>query len=122
MRDIVDEANRTVTVIAQIEDREALDELDAIAAVEGIDALFVGRMDLTVSMGAQTPDDASVVDAVRAVVNSARRHGVAVGMFTATVEQARQWSAEGVSLFLLASDQQWVLQGAHALVANFRGT
>lgn len=120
MRDIIAEANRTVTLIAQIEDRAALDHLDAIAAVGGIDALFIGRMDLTVSLGAQTPEDKQVVDAVRSVCSIARQHHMPVGMYTPTVEEARQWSAEGVSLFLLASDQQWVLQGARALVADFR--
>jgi 2-keto-3-deoxy-L-rhamnonate aldolase RhmA len=52
------------TVIAQIEDAEALDEIEAIAAVEGIDALFVGRIDLTISLGCTSPDDPRVVAAV----------------------------------------------------------
>ncbi len=48
MADIIAEANRSVCVVAQIEDAAALPEIDAIAAVDGIDCLFVGRMDLTV--------------------------------------------------------------------------
>ena len=120
MSEITSEANSTVAVIAQIEDAAAMDHLDSIAAVEGLDALFVGRMDLTVSLGAQSPSDKQVVAAVRAICAAARRHGRPVGMFTSTIEEALQWVAEGVSLFLLASDQQWILQGARDLVAGLK--
>lgn len=112
---ILPEANERVTVIAQIEDAAALPHLDAIAAVDGIDALFVGRMDLTVSLGAASPGDAVVVDAVHAICAAAARHGRAIGMFTPTPAEALQWRERGASLLLLGSDQQWVLQGAQAL-------
>ena len=120
MSEVISEANRTVAVIVQIEDAAALEELDAIAAVDGIDALFVGRMDLTVSLGAASPADDRVVQAVRAVCAAALRHRRAAGMFTQTVDEARQWATEGTSLMLLASDQQWVLQGARQLVSGLR--
>jgi 2-keto-3-deoxy-L-rhamnonate aldolase RhmA len=120
MNEVISDANRTVAVIAQIEDAAALSQLDAIASVEGIDALFVGRMDLTVSLGARSPSDEAVVDAVRRICATALRHPCAAGMFTQTIEEARQWTAEGASLFLLASDQQWILQGARELAAGLR--
>ena len=59
-------AARTV-VIAQIEDPEAIDAIDAIAQVEGIDALFVGRVDLTVAYCANSQDDLRVIAAIEAV-------------------------------------------------------
>lgn len=49
------DSNARTVLVAQIEDAEALEEIDAIAAVEGVDCLFVGRMDLTVSLGADSP-------------------------------------------------------------------
>ena len=60
-------AARTV-VIAQIEDVEALDELDAIASTPGLDALFVGRIDLTVALDAASPDAPEVIAAVDRVI------------------------------------------------------
>ena len=120
MSDIIGDANRTVVVVGQIEDAAALDQLDAIAAVDGIDALFIGRMDLTVSLGARSPDDAQVIAAVRAVLATAQRYQRTVGMFTPTIAEASQWSADGASLFLLGSDQQWILQGARDLAAGLR--
>jgi 2-keto-3-deoxy-L-rhamnonate aldolase RhmA len=119
MNEVIRCANAEVAVIAQIEDAAALTEIDAIAAIDGIDCLFVGRMDLTVSLGAASPDDPIVVDAVRTVCAAARRHGRAVGMFTPTTVEARKWIDAGASLFLLASDQQFILQGARALLESF---
>ena len=52
----VDAADAATIVIAQIEDPEALDEIDAIVAVDGIDALFIGRGDLAVALGAKSND------------------------------------------------------------------
>lgn len=119
MGEIVAQANAEVTLVAQIEDAAALAEIDAIAAVDGIDCLFVGRMDLTVSLGVASPAEPVVVDAVRAICAAGRRHGRAVGMFTPTTEEAVRWREDGASLFLLGSDQQWLLQGAAALRAAF---
>lgn len=113
-------AERTV-VVAQIEDPEAIDAIDAIAAVPGLDALFVGRADLTVAYGADTQDDPRVVAAVEAVCAAGRRHGVPVGMFLARASDIPQWRGRGATLFLLGSDHGFMLAGAAALVAAARG-
>ena len=120
MQDILSRAADETVLVAQIEDAEALSELDGIAAVDDIDCLFVGRMDLTVSLGARNSSDAVVVEAVEAICAAARRHQRAVGMFAPTDAEAKRWIDSGASLFLLASDQQWIAQGARDLVACFR--
>lgn len=99
-------------VIAQIEDPEAVDDIDAIARVPGVDALFVGRADLTVSYGAASQDDDRVVAAVEAVCDAGRRHGRAVGMFLARPGDVPVWRAKGATLFLLGSDHGFLLGGA----------
>jgi 2-keto-3-deoxy-L-rhamnonate aldolase RhmA len=113
-------ATRTV-VVAQIEDPEAVDAIDAIAAVPGLDALFVGRVDLTVAYGADSQDDPRVVKAVEAVCAAGRRHGVPVGMFLARASDIPHWRAQGATLFLLGSDHGFMLAGAAALIAAARG-
>ena len=107
-------AARTV-VVAQIEDVEALDELDAIAAVPGIDALFVGRIDLTVTLGAASPDAPEVLAAVERVLAAGRSAGRAVGMFVPRNEDVAGWRAKGASLFLQGSEHGFIRQGAAAL-------
>ena len=116
MADHLERARGTV-VIAQIEDPEAVDDIDAIAAVEGIDALFVGRVDLTVAYGATSQDDPRVVAAVERVCAAGRAHGRPVGMFLARTGDIPQWRAQGASLFLLGSDHGFMLAGAAALMA-----
>lgn len=104
------------TVIAQIEDPEAVDAIDAIAAVPGIDALFIGRADLTVAYGAGSQDDPQVIAAVERVCAAARRHDRAVGMFVARAEDVPHWRGRGASLFLLESDHTFLLRGAADLL------
>ncbi len=111
---------RTV-VIAQIEDPEAIDEIDAIARVEGIDALFVGRADLTVAYGAASQDDPQVLAAVKAVCAAGVTHGRTVGMFVARVGDVAGWREHGASLFLLNSDHGFLLAGAAKLLADAKG-
>ena len=113
-------AQRTV-VIAQIEDPEAVGDIEAIAAVEGLDAIFIGRVDLTVAYGAETLDDPRVVAAVEAVCAAGERAGKPVGMFVASPGEVPSWRARGATLFLLGSDHSFLLSGAAALLRDING-
>ena len=107
-------AARTV-VIAQIEDVEALDEIDAIAAAPGIDALFVGRIDLTVALDAASPDAPEVIAAVDRIIMAGRAAGRPVGMFVPRNEDVAVWRDKGATLFLQGSDHAFLRSGAAAL-------
>ena len=109
-------AAKTV-VIAQIEDAEALAEIDAIAAVDGIDALFVGRIDLTVSLGCESPDDPKVIAAVEQIVAACVAARRPVGMFVSRNSDVVMWRDQGTTLFLLGSDHGFIREGAKALRA-----
>lgn len=116
---LADSADRT-TVILQIEDPEAIEAIDEIAAVPGIDALFVGRADLTVAYGASSQDDPEVIEAVEKVCAAGRKHGRPVGMFLARIGDVPDWAAKGASLFLLNSEHGFILAGAAALAEQAR--
>jgi 2-keto-3-deoxy-L-rhamnonate aldolase RhmA len=111
---------KNVIVIAQIEDVEAVDAIDAIARVDGIDALFIGRADLTISYGAETPDDVVVVDAVDRIVAAGKAAGRATGMFLGRVGDVPMWRDKGASLFILGSDHDFLMQGAARLAEAVR--
>jgi 2-keto-3-deoxy-L-rhamnonate aldolase RhmA len=113
-------AAKDVIVIAQIEDVEGVDNIEAIARVEGIDALFIGRADLTIAYGAETPDDAVVVDAVDRIVAAGRAAGRTTGMFLGRVGDVPHWREKGASLFILESDQDFLLKGAARLAEAVR--
>ena len=109
-----------VVVIAQIEDIEGVDNIEAIAAVDSIDALFIGRADLTISYAADTPDDSIVVDAVDRIVAAGNAAGRTTGMFLGSVGDVLIWREKGASLFILGSDQDFLLQGAAKLAEAIR--
>ena len=107
-------AARTV-VIVQIEDIEAVDEVDAIAAVPGLDALFIGRIDLTVALDAASPAAPDVMAMVERVCAAGRAASVPVGMFVGDLAEVPRWREAGATLFLLASDHAFLLAGARDL-------
>lgn len=111
---------RNVVVIAQIEDVEGVDNIDSIACVEGIDALFIGRADLTIAFGAETPDDPVVVEAVDRIVAAGRAAGRPTGMFLGRMGDIGLWRDKGASLFILGSDHDFLLQGAAKLADAIR--
>ena len=108
-------AAQGVTIIAQIEDVEAVEAIEEIAAVEGIDALFIGRADLTISYGVESPDDPIVISAVERICATGKAAGRTVGMFLGRVADVPEWRSKGASLFVLQSDQEFLLKGAAAL-------
>ena len=99
-----------------------MDAIDEIASVEGVDCLFVGRIDLTVALGAASPADPVVVEAVERICQSAANAGRPVGMFVGNLDEIPRWQDAGASLFLLSSDHGFLLQGAANLVQQFRGS
>jgi 2-keto-3-deoxy-L-rhamnonate aldolase RhmA len=102
------------TVIVQIEDLAALDNVSAIAAVPGIDAIFVGRIDLAVAMNCAPMDD-DVVEAVQKICDSAADTDAGIGMFTPDSDEIPMWNERGCSFYLLGSEQSMILSGAKAL-------
>ena len=119
MADNIAAARSRTAVIAQIEDLAALDDIEAIARVEGVDCLFVGRIDLTVALGVQSPTDPVVVDAVERICAAGRDANRAVGMFVSDMDEIAHWRAAGASLFILSSDHGFLLAGAKALYSRF---
>jgi len=110
------------TVIVQIEDLAALVPAAAIAAVDGVDCVFIGRADLAVAMHRDTSAP-EVVEAVLGVCAAAKSAGTAIGMFSPTVDELPRWRAAGVTLFLVGSDQEFLLSAARQLAmgAGTRG-
>lgn len=120
MADHLADSRERTTVIVQIEDIAALPNVADIAAVEGVDCLFIGRADLAVAMQKAIADD-DVVAAVNKICIDAKDANPAVGMFTPTVDELPGWQKLGASLFLLSSDQSMLLAGANALAESIRG-
>lgn len=113
-------ADTATTVIAQIEDPEALDEVDAIAAVEGIDSLFIGRADLTAAFGDEAADPPAVRRASERVASAAMKAGKAVSVYANGSAEAGSLTALGASVFIISSDQGFLRQAANKALSDTR--
>lgn len=108
----VAEANANLLLVAQIESREGVENAEAIAAVDGIDVLFVGPLDLSIDMGvrAERPRG-EFAKAVSKVAEAARKHGKAGGVLVRDPEQARDYAELGFTFIALGSDRGLVASG-----------
>lgn len=111
-----------VTVIAMIEDVAALDCLDEIMAVEGLDGVFVGRGDLTVALGQTSGTAAPVQDAVDRITAAARAAGRAICVMTGNADDMRGMAGLGATAFIISSDQTLLKSAAEAGLADARKT
>src|SRR5262245_45261538 len=103
-------ANAEVLLIAQIETARGLEHLEAIAAVDGLDVLWVGHNDLTNSMGIPGQfDHPRYHEAVARVQDAAHRHGKVTGFMAPTVEQGRALLAQEVRILAYGGDI-WIYQ------------
>lgn len=115
MQTHIEQSDRDGVVICQIEDREAVDNIGAIAGQDAADCLFIGRADLALSYGVHDVADAQVKQAVLTVCAAARRAGKAVGIHIGHVDEAQTYLDLGVSLFVVGSDQSLLRAAANTL-------
>ena len=105
-------ANAETLLLAQIETATGLDAVGDIAAVDGIDVLWIGQFDLTASLGIPGEFETDAYrDAVARIVSAARANGKNVGMVCASVEDARAMLAAGLTMVAYSFDT-WLLEGA----------
>lgn len=101
-------------VACQIESAEAVKNAASIAAVPGVDVLFVGRADLALSMGLDNAQDPRVIEAAESVVRAALAAGKMAGMFVGSNTEREKYRALGVRWFVQGSDQSFLRQAAQA--------
>ena len=119
MHDHIAAQDAGVAVLATIEDAEAIDVIDDILAVPGLDGIFIGRGDLTVSLQAQSMKDAPVREAVARIMAAARRAAKPVCVMVGGMEEVQEFRKEGASAFIISSDQGLMRLGALKLRRDF---
>ena len=119
MADHIAAQDHGIAVIAMMEDVPAIACIDEIAAVDGIDAFFIGRGDLTVAFEADSASDPDVVAAVEAITGAAGRVGRKVFVLSGTPQDAKALSGQGATGFILASDHGLLREGAKAAMDRF---
>ncbi|UCH16433.1 MAG: 2,4-dihydroxyhept-2-ene-1,7-dioic acid aldolase [Burkholderiales bacterium] len=117
-------ANETIVRFAMIETRQALDNLDAILSVEGLDAVYIGPSDLSLSLGCRPvfdDVDPPVAQAIDHILERARAHGVVAGVHNGVPEVARARAQKGFRFVTLSSDARLMAAGAQQMLGALRG-
>lgn len=116
-------ANENIVGVVQIETTESLNNLDGIAAVDGVDVLFIGPADLTMSLGIFGQFDHPVFkDAIAATVNAANKAGKATGILLFNPDDYSKYYDMGIRMIACGSDATFVAEGAAAIAGKLKAT
>ncbi|TWX64352.1 2,4-dihydroxyhept-2-ene-1,7-dioic acid aldolase [Colwellia demingiae] len=116
-------ADDTIVRFAMIETKEALENLDAILSVDGIDAIYIGPADLSNALGC-TPkfdqDEPLVVEAIDHILSRAKAHGVVAGIHNASAEYAKRMIKKGFQFVTIGSDVRLMVGGAQQVLQTMK--
>ena len=119
--DYIKTANDEILVIVQIETRKAVSNIDDILSVKGVDACFIGPLDLSLSFGFQGPqwDNPQYIEAFDKVLVATKKWGKTTGL---VIPQERvQWAIEkGFTILSVSGDLGHLMQGARAVLEGAR--
>ncbi len=116
-------ADDTIVAFAMIETAHALERLDAILSVEGLDAIYVGPSDLSLALGCRPVFDdvePKVAEAIAHIAQRAQAHGVVAGIHNGRVDVARARVALGYRFVTLGTDSRLLAAGSQQLLGAMR--
>lgn len=117
-------ANDTVVTFAMIETAQALDNLDDILSVEGLEAIYVGPSDLSLSLGCRPvfdDVDPRAAEAIAHIIERADAHGVRAGIHNGRTDVALARIAQGYRLVTVGSDARLLAAGSQDILGRMRG-
>ena len=115
------EQNEDTMVILQIERKKAIEDIEELVSVKGVDAAIIGPQDLSISLG--HPGDhhhPKFIEAVKKVVDACERCGVTSGIHTANMEDLLFWAARGMRMLTFSSDGALLQSAASRAVSEIR--
>lgn len=116
-------ANDLLLTVIQIELQQAVEDIEAIAAVPGIDVLFIGPLDLTTSLGVPgTLGSETAQRALGRIERAAREHHKAMGILLPDVESAIEYRERGYQFIGVSSDAAFLNRAARAAVGALKGS
>lgn len=119
----LDKADEEMCLLVQIENQQGLANLDAIAAVDGVDGVFIGPADLSASMGHRgNPGHPEVQAAIEDAITRVSRAGKAAGILSADEKLARRYLALGALFVAVGVDTTVLMRGLQALASRFKDT
>jgi 4-hydroxy-2-oxoheptanedioate aldolase len=119
--DYLQHADEEMCLIVQIETKKGLDNLEAIAAVEGVDGLFIGPADLSASLGYRgQPKDPEVQAVMDRAIARIRKTGKAAGILWTEEKGSRRYLESGVTFMAVGVDVAILASGTQELAKRFK--
>lgn len=120
-QEIIDHLNANVLVVLQVETHTALGRCDELLAVPGVDIVMVGPADLSISLGVPGQfDHPKMIEAICAVMECCRRHGVHPGIQCRTLPMAKGWKQRGMRFIGCGNDIGFLWEKARDTVEQLR--
>ena len=119
-QELVRHMNEHTLVILQIERSRAIDNIDELLSVPGVDVALIGPFDLTISLGQESTGAPAVDAAIQKVVDSAKRHGVASGTHVGDTATVLDWHRRGMTMLTCNSDLGFFKAGAQQTLDTLR--
>ncbi|MEM8536103.1 MAG: aldolase/citrate lyase family protein, partial [Chloroflexota bacterium] len=119
-RELVNHMNEHTIVVIQIERQNAVENIDELLAVPGIDVALIGPLDLTVSLGEEDTNAPAVTSAIQHVLAATQRHNVAMGMHSSTPSVVVEWQRRGATMLTCGTDVGFFSAGAQQTVTALR--
>ncbi|MEL6792746.1 MAG: aldolase/citrate lyase family protein, partial [Pseudomonadota bacterium] len=114
-------ANDEILVIAQVETERGLANVDAIAATDGVDVIWIGQFDLSNFLGVPGEFESPVyLDACEEIAAAARRHGKALGAMAPNPAWAADYKAKGFEMVAAGPDQAALIAGVSGILEGFK--
>jgi 4-hydroxy-2-oxoheptanedioate aldolase len=121
VKDYAKRAQEELCVLVQVETQQALDNIEKIAAVEGVDGVFIGPADLHASLGyAGETNNPKVMPVIDDAIRRIRKAGKAPGILTGVEADARRWLECGGLFVAVGADTGILARGTEALAAKFK--
>ena len=109
----IQKANSENLVILQIERKKAIENIDSILSVEGVDGAVLGPNDLAASYGiANDMDNPFIAEAIQRVVDSGKKYGVHTGMHIGNLDKLKSWMKKGMSIIIYQTDLGFIKEAS----------
>ena len=119
--EFTEQSNREVMIILQIERAKAIENIDELLSVDGVDGCILGPVDLSLSMGVKDADVQKALEpTIQTVLDSAKKHNVPCGIHIGNLDWLIEWDRRGMQIICYSNDIVFLRSGASAGISKLR--
>ena len=120
-KEYVEWANANTLVVIQPETQKAVENIEELVSIPGVDAIMIGPHDLSLSLGLVGQlKHPRMVEAYERMISACRKYGVAPGIHLTEMDQAKEWLAKGMRFFTFQNDVRMLINSGKALTQQLR--